>query len=51
MIIKHLIKITFIIITTILFQGASVADSKDLTTKINNLLVEKYQPNNTGVVF
>ena len=52
MITKYLVNIAVITMTTILLQGASVAaDSKELKTKIDKLLVEKFQTNNTGAVF
>jgi len=52
MITKYLVKIVSITMTTILLQGTSVAnDAKELTTKIDKLLVEKFQANNTGAVF
>jgi CubicO group peptidase (beta-lactamase class C family) len=50
--IKYLAKIAFITMTTILLPATSVADdTKGLITKIDKLLVEKFQPNNTGAVF
>lgn len=52
MITKYLVNIAVITMTIILLQGASVAaDAKELKTKIDNLLTENFQPNNTGAVF
>ena len=49
---KYLIKLAFITMTTVLLQGNSVAaDNKAIITKIDNLLMEKFTPNNTGAVF
>ncbi|MFT5295922.1 MAG: CubicO group peptidase (beta-lactamase class C family) [Colwellia sp.] len=52
MISKYLVKIAFITITIVLLQGSCVAaDNKKLITEIDNLLIEKFKPNNTGAVF
>lgn len=52
MITKYLVKIAFITMITVLLQGSCVAsDNKELITKIDNLLIDKFKPNNTGAVF
>jgi CubicO group peptidase (beta-lactamase class C family) len=52
MISKYLAKIAFITITIVLLQGSCVAaNNKKLITEIDNLLIEKFKPNNTGAVF
>lgn len=51
MITKYFFKTAIITIAIIFMQGTSVADSKELITKIDNLLTKKFQANNTGAVF
>lgn len=48
---KYIFKIAFIVITITFLQGISVASADELSNKINSLLVERFQPSDTGAVF
>jgi CubicO group peptidase (beta-lactamase class C family) len=48
---KYIFKIALITIAVILLQGTSVANTIELVNKIDSLLIEKFQPNDTGAVF
>jgi len=46
-----MLKIAIIATTMICLQGTTVANANELTKKIDNLLLEKFQPNDPGAVF
>ena len=51
MISKYIFKIAFTAITITFLQGISVANADELSNKINSLLIERFQPSDTGAVF
>lgn len=51
MISKYILKITFIATILICLQGAAVANTTEVVNKIDKVLNEKFQPNDTGAVF
>lgn len=51
MISKYILKIAIIATTIICLQGTTVANTNELTKKIDQLLLEKFQPNAPGAVF
>lgn len=51
MISNKIFKVAFVAITIIFLQGTAVANTNEMINKIDNLLIEKFQPNDTGAVF
>ncbi|OKY25029.1 serine hydrolase [Thalassotalea sp. PP2-459] len=51
MISKYIVRMTLIATTIICLQGTAIANKYEFTKKIDHLLLEKFQPNDTGAVF